>query len=1819
MAAIMDRDPWTWSIADAIAFFTDRHARSALAGLPGVNLPPPDHLTANFDSEEVTGMVLLSSVDDDFLRRRCKIAKLGPRAAVLHCINKLRAISVGYKSRDEPTIWPTPAEQSDPIQLDDEALERLVVKLLVPGGRLIQLLASQLAPALAAAQVQPAGEPMQVDKIQPTTANASAPITSDQTRPNESLVETKDGKKQRRLDLSAPAKEVEAISISQAFSPDDLELSLPGRRLPIDNIFFGNTKMGKECEPMEIDHPLYVHEGSNDKEFDEKNFQYINLELHLGAAGYVGARLQRSLYLQDETELSRHERYAVAKYPYGLGLQAEGTNEAIQYGRRGRITFGGTRSAIVVQCRAAVDQDPEDPCIATRENETILANGAGEFVGDQADLSAELEHLLLKYKQDPKDLMSEDDPSTDEESDTRGEDTSNESGDDQAEEDDGDEVVAETQVKDIIDQVLDGYIMKWKETKLPKLEAKRAWKVWKQTNHSRAIRDQLVQGARTTIAYLQSRLLKARNEVETTSWEDRASVEKSCKNLEATVEDIEEEQWKIEVWGRRQEPDHTSASKVKNKHAANVPANPQQHNPLPDLGLQDRLSVSPKPESPPPTPPTGLHDQSADVEQEQFHTPQGSPVLLPEDSPFVVPDDDGDDMEIDEPAQATAGAEMDEEQLEPALSSHHTPAGHSEHSGTPEQSHGAELLAQFQNLTSADMPSASVLAQRKSVKQSPARSVIDITELPSSSDEPTTPAQSKAKANKSGTQRKRGRPVIDDNENPSTSEADQWRFSDLIEQEDREKILQKLLRNIGQWKRESLHKAVQSVLFTKFVDRLMDALEALKSTPDDTPPEEDADETPRKAESLNTQMIRLGARLLLGFYFARPDAYSATKPVPADILAGNMPLRSDVERFLHLLRRFLMQRGTSLYSSPMPGSFDNPAIIYTDDEAQNQEDIDPDDLLQVIPASAKRRKKVKLDIGAADKRHAARARMEESQQQQSSNPMMLQNMLPADFNPGDKIINPLHTPDQEPIPIEANIAQRMKPYQLDGAQFLWRELTGDPDRAQGCLLAHTMGLGKTMQSITLLQCVDFASRSSSVSIRNQLPLDLRLGNDRGQRVLKCLVICPSSLLQNWLRELAYWLRPDAFSGRIFSIETTKEGSGFMDDLRRWSEQGGILLIGYPLFRTLVNRKPTKLSDEDKENAKKVAEAQKRDENARIIRQILTQDAELVVADEAHSVKNSKSQTAEAASKLRSHARIALTGTPMSNDVDEIYALVTWVTPGYLGDQSQFNYFFGVPIKDGLYAESTSQEKRASTIKLKSLHYQIEPKVHRAGISVLKGELKPKVEFVLTVELTEQQRQAYASTVAALLGPDRDLDETALTRIFAWLGVLGLLTAHPRCFRQKLLTPKEPPKDKDKERTKRKGKTPAPRESTGNAIVQADDDAQEVVRSNEGSPEVPGDESVYALGFTEAIVNALVEDLSDDIDPALSAKTRLLQQILHLSRECNDKVLIFSASIPTLDYLSALLERDQVQFARIDGSIKMNDRAGILADFQDQESELDVMLISTRAGSQGLNIQSANRVIIFDFGFNPAWEEQAVGRAYRFGQEKPVFVYRFVAGGTFESNIYNTQMFKTSLASRVVDKKNPRRNATRNTREYLYPPKAVRHENLSNELDINLDPNVLSKIMQAQIDRGDVRDPSIDICSVRTMEVLQAEAADAPLDEEELKKVADNTAMWKATRGSGFTGLRPFNPSLADYSLLMQQNGLPSSTAPVTAGPSSLRTASMPSSTQVPAYTTSTASQPLAHAANPGTPLAARDIRNGGSMGPPRANVSMGGLPFAGPK
>lgn len=1776
MAPFIRQDPWLWSVNEVGDFFKS-YAHQALAELPGARLPPLPQFTDTLIKQEITGAFLMLYVDRDFLSKHCNVTKFAAQNAVVFCIDKLKANSDKFKSRDAPITWEESTTYGEPMQLDAEQTVSGVDRSLETGqpaqsnGDLtvshdepVQPLAAKSAEASKEKQA-PArvDEPMQLDDAQPATTQPSAHNIGENARPQETIVNGPGGKKRRHLNLIAvtPKPAIES-------GPADYELYLPEDEQPIDKVFFGNTLVGNECGPLQITDTRFVNLDDGGE-----NFEFIGFKSHAGLAQYIDSQWRRFSYTREEEPLRRRKLDATARFPYHAGLQAGRSSELHQYDSRGRILFGGSRSALVFQHNKPDALDTkENPIIAVREDQALLRSGARElgFSNEQmAQLDGPSGHLLLKYPPAGSSEVDYEEEEGDGASTLSFAEESTNSDDDMAEVSDGDEDLNKSEVKEIIEAAMEKYIATWQEHKLAALERKSAWTTWRKTKRSKALRDQLIQGARNTVQRLENRLRMFVKDMENAQWDNKSSLEKQCECLQVTVEDIQVEHWKIEVWQRKKEPEHVVARSTAHKHASSTGIQQAQNelqSALRAMGPDDRLSVSPQVRS---SPPRDLANSTSDFEGDHFHTPQGSPVRQPDHESFVVPDDH-EDVTV----HASTGASRSPSV--PGFATQDKPASvqpAQSQDGVPITPTASSKIVKLKTPTSSSRFREGL--QNLSTPKH-AESETRPIELGSSPFIATphrlTPAE-KAKR----VPNEAGRPKKHKTEaKPQTSEADSWSFEQLAREEDRERILQKHLRDLGLKKREEMHNTFKLLKFGPFKSQLLAAQELVRGA--------DFKETSQRINNSKVETMKLCARLLVSWFFVRPDAVHLPD-LPQDILKEASVTDQNTALFMNKLQKYLGQRYNPLYSGCKPTSLDDPMIIDTDDESATPDAIDTTPT-QFEPT--KKRRKVEFDRVAEGKRKAARARLERTQQQQqSSNPAILEGMMSNGASQGEYCeINLPREPDQEPIYLHGKLAKEIKPYQLQGIQFMWCELTSDLKGGKGSLLAHTMGLGKTMQSIALLTCVDEASKSDRLNIRNQLPRTLRLEEGAG-RSLRFLVICPPPLVQNWCRELKEW----APQHNIYRVESSaKSGFDNLKTLQAWSKRGGVLLIGYHLFRSYVHEKEEP-AVQDKRS---------------IEREILLEKTDLVIADEAHYIKNTDSSTSKAVTRIKTAARVALSGTPMSNDVDEIYALVSWVDPGYLGDKKQFSSFYGLPIKEGLYADSLPAEKRNSTIKLKNLHGEIEPKINRADISVLKGSLKPKVEFVLTVELTELQRQVYAMTVAALIGPDDDLHTTALTRIFSWLAVLGHLTAHPRIYRHKLLTP--PPKPKKRKSTAAK----TARISDTNSLAHANDDEVSVVESEdvEGTPEIPGDESAYVLGFTEAIVNELLKDVSDDIDPTLSAKTRLLQQILQLSKSCGDKVLIFSSHIPTLDYLSDLFQRDKVRFRRIDGSVPMLKRTEILADFQ--KGHVDVMLISTRAGGQGLNMQEANRVVIFDFGFNPAWEEQAIGRAYRLGQTKPVFVYRFVAGGTFESNIYNTQIFKTTLMKRVVDKKSTKRQAARNTKEYLYAPKPVNHQkaSISNELELDRDPHVMSRILQAQVNRGSERDPSIDICNVLTMEVLQAEAADEPFTAEEERMFEENKVAWKAARSA--------DPSLlAALPVHARGNGLPSSTAPVpVSAPTGMFGAvnAVPA-TQVPSIVMPQLTQAVGHAHATNTTLAPRDIRNQAASADAGRAESMGGLPF----
>jgi hypothetical protein len=215
--------------------------------------------------------------------------------------------------------------------------------------------------------------------------------------------------------------------------------------------------------------------------------------------------------------------------------------------------------------------------------------------------------------------------------------------------------------------------------------------------------------------------------------------------------------------------------------------------------------------------------------------------------------------------------------------------------------------------------------------------------------------------------------------------------------------------------------------------------------------------------------------------------------------------------------------------------------------------------------------------------------------------------------------------------------------------------------------------------------------------------------------------------------------------------------------------------------------------------------------------------------------------------------------------------------------------------------------------------------------------------------------------------------------------------------------------------------------------------------------------------------------------------------------------VFSHSIFCLDVIERCLRLWKFTYARLDGNTDMKHRLSLVKKFN--AGNYSTFLISTEAGGLGLNLIGANRVVIFDFKWSPMWEQQAVGRAYRLGQKKDVYVYRLRSGGTYEDSVWNTTQFKTNLQTRVVDQKDTIRNAPRRRARHLSPPKAVEKEDLTEFKGKDV---VLDRII-------DSPEASGSICSIQIEETFKADAEDelTLAEQEEADNMFDEDKRKKA--------------------------------------------------------------------------------------------------------
>ena len=622
--------------------------------------------------------------------------------------------------------------------------------------------------------------------------------------------------------------------------------------------------------------------------------------------------------------------------------------------------------------------------------------------------------------------------------------------------------------------------------------------------------------------------------------------------------------------------------------------------------------------------------------------------------------------------------------------------------------------------------------------------------------------------------------------------------------------------------------------------------------------------------------------------------------------------------------------------------------------------------------------------------------------------------------------------DESLIYINDHIGNKIKNHQIEGIRFMWNQVVVPSGVRQGCLLAHTMGLGKTMQVITLLVVIAESSASPDESVLCQIPEDLRES--------KTLVLCPTSVVDNWHEEIQIWA-PNGILGPVYKMHATLSTTNRVATVQDWASHGGVLIIGYTMFTNLVR--------DDEEVAK-----------------LLQEQSNLVIADEAHKLKNPDSQRHQAAAKFKTTSRIAMTGSPLTNNVMDYYSMINWVAPGYLADIAEFRQKFANPIKEGLYADSDPYHKRKARKMLQVLKATVDPKVHRRDIEVLVGEVPNKKEFIITLPLTKLQDRLYRRYIDLVMVPRRDAI-SGQAKFWSLVATLALVLAHPLIFK---------------------------------TVVEAKK-AKRIADKAKSSISTPG--SATNEGDVEELPQDILHDLLAAVavreieDYALSNKILILLRILDECRKVGDKVLVFSQSLPTLDYIENICKRQRVVYQRLDGQTRVTTRQDSVHKFNTDPSS-EVYLISTTAGGVGLNIYGANRVVIFDFKFTPADEQQAIGRAFRLGQTKPVYVYWLQNGGTFEDTVQNNTVFKTQLASRVVDKKNPDPWSKRFA-EYFAMPRPVEHGPLKTADD---------QVLDALLRNEDIKNLVRSITSTETFEKEET----YELTPEDKKEVEDDVKL-----------------------------------------------------------------------------------------------------------
>ncbi|XP_071446539.1 chromodomain-helicase-DNA-binding protein Mi-2 homolog isoform X2 [Hetaerina americana] len=470
-------------------------------------------------------------------------------------------------------------------------------------------------------------------------------------------------------------------------------------------------------------------------------------------------------------------------------------------------------------------------------------------------------------------------------------------------------------------------------------------------------------------------------------------------------------------------------------------------------------------------------------------------------------------------------------------------------------------------------------------------------------------------------------------------------------------------------------------------------------------------------------------------------------------------------------------------------------------------------------------------------------------------------------------------------------------YQLEGLNWLRYSWGQGIDT----ILADEMGLGKTIQTITFLYSL------------------YKEGHCRGP----FLVSAPLSTIINWEREFETWA-PDFY---VVTYVGDKDSRVVIREHELSFEEGAVR----------GGNKASKIKSSSVKFHVLLTSYELVSIDAACLGSI---DWAVLVVDEAHRLKNNQSKFFRILNSYHIAYKLLLTGTPLQNNLEELFHLLNFLCQDKFNDLSAFQNEF---------ADLSKEEQ------VKKLHDMLGPHMlRRLKADVLKN-MPAKSEFIVRVELSPMQKKYYKYILT------RNFEALNAKGGGQQVSLLNIMMDLKKCCNHPYLFPAA---------------------------------AQEAPTSANGTYEV------------SALIKA-------------SGKLVLLSKMLHTLKEQGHRVLIFSQMTKMLDILEDFLEGEGYKYERIDGSITGAQRQEAIDRFNAPGAQQFVFLLSTRAGGLGINLATADTVIIYDSDWNPHNDIQAFSRAHRIGQSNKVMIYRFVTRNSVEERVTQVAKRKMMLTHLVV--------------------------------------------------------------------------------------------------------------------------------------------------------------------------------------------------------